>query len=375
MKRKRLVLVAWLAVWLTGCARMVESEAELDDRALFGDDVELVLCDPGENVCGTTCVDLSTSPTDCGACGHDCGGGTCAAGVCQPVAVADAGDLLDAPAALAVNGSAIFWSERTRVRSCPLPDGCVATPTVIATGYSRLRSIAASADKVYFSGCKICDEYHEFYECPVSGCPAPTFRISRTVYGYYRLLIGDTRAYAQESTENLVGCARSSCATTVSRWTLPGLTELYAVETDGSTLYLYGGGNLKTCTDASGCGFLDTLPGSSSVSPTFRARGGSFYWWAAGSPGSIRTCAISGCGAGTALASESNGAVELEVDASGVYWLNGTLGTVRHCPLAGCPGSGPTLLASGRGAIKELTLDAGFAYWIEGNTIVKVAKP
>jgi hypothetical protein len=51
-------------------------------------------CDAGYTACGGTpasgCVDLSTDASNCGACAHPCLGGTCAAGVCQPVVLATA---------------------------------------------------------------------------------------------------------------------------------------------------------------------------------------------------------------------------------------------------------------------------------------------
>jgi cysteine-rich repeat protein len=40
----------------------------------------------GEDGCETT---LTTDPLNCGVCGHDCGGGSCIAGKCQPVQLAD----------------------------------------------------------------------------------------------------------------------------------------------------------------------------------------------------------------------------------------------------------------------------------------------
>jgi hypothetical protein len=46
------------------------------------------VCDPGKADCdkdGLTCeTNLGTDTQNCGACGHDCVGGTCQAAVCQP---------------------------------------------------------------------------------------------------------------------------------------------------------------------------------------------------------------------------------------------------------------------------------------------------
>lgn len=43
-------------------------------------------------LCGDHCVDLESDPDHCGDCDHDCLGGECLAGACQPVVLADAPD-------------------------------------------------------------------------------------------------------------------------------------------------------------------------------------------------------------------------------------------------------------------------------------------
>jgi hypothetical protein len=51
-------------------------------------------CPAGQVSCGTnpgTCVDTSTDEKNCGACGHDCGKGTCVAGACDCAGFTDCG--------------------------------------------------------------------------------------------------------------------------------------------------------------------------------------------------------------------------------------------------------------------------------------------
>ena len=45
-------------------------------------------CPTGATDCGTACADLSSDAKNCGICGHDCLGGTCSSGICQPVMLA-----------------------------------------------------------------------------------------------------------------------------------------------------------------------------------------------------------------------------------------------------------------------------------------------
>jgi hypothetical protein len=57
---------------------------------------------------GAPCVGPSqTDPKNCGACGHDCLGGACDAGVCQPAVVAT-GQL--APTTIAVDQAGVYWT-------------------------------------------------------------------------------------------------------------------------------------------------------------------------------------------------------------------------------------------------------------------------
>lgn len=75
----------------------------------------------GQGVCGYACLagnencngqdadgceaSLATDGTNCGACGHDCGGGACVAGKCQPVTLVSG---LDYPKAIAVGASDVY---------------------------------------------------------------------------------------------------------------------------------------------------------------------------------------------------------------------------------------------------------------------------
>ena len=54
-----------------------------------------------------SCVDVATDPLNCGICGHDCLGGTCAAGKCMPVELAF---VESGGAAIAVDATDVYWS-------------------------------------------------------------------------------------------------------------------------------------------------------------------------------------------------------------------------------------------------------------------------
>lgn len=65
------------------------TETTSTDETTEEDTTDGPMCEPDQTECGTDCVDdLSSDPDHCGACGHSCLGGECAAGVCGPVDLA-----------------------------------------------------------------------------------------------------------------------------------------------------------------------------------------------------------------------------------------------------------------------------------------------
>jgi hypothetical protein len=58
--------------------------------------------------CDGACVDLDTSPDDCGACGHGCLGGECLEGRCQPVQVAEMPNLVGS---IALDSEYVYWMD------------------------------------------------------------------------------------------------------------------------------------------------------------------------------------------------------------------------------------------------------------------------
>lgn len=56
------------------------------------------------------CDAVASNPKHCGTCGHDCQGGTCSGGVCQPVVLASG---QDHPDSIAVDAASIYWTTYT----------------------------------------------------------------------------------------------------------------------------------------------------------------------------------------------------------------------------------------------------------------------
>src|SRR5262249_35669288 len=97
---------------------------------------------------GGPCVDLASDPHNCGQCGHDCGGGSCANGACQPF---EFGPLTDAPViALVTDATRVSGltspadAELGSLSACP-KSGCVGAPESI---FSRVQGGNLGSDGV-----------------------------------------------------------------------------------------------------------------------------------------------------------------------------------------------------------------------------------
>jgi hypothetical protein len=94
-----------------------------------------------ETVCGDSCVDVSSDPRNCGRCGHDCLGGACVSGRCQPVELASGHQF----AFLAVTSTTLFAGWPDGIESIPLPTG---TPVPVANAH--VGGIVASAVDLFW---------------------------------------------------------------------------------------------------------------------------------------------------------------------------------------------------------------------------------
>lgn len=88
---------------------------------------------------GTCTADLLSDPKSCGACGHDCLGGACKTGKCQPVKVVSgqAGVI-----GVAVTPTHLYWAVGKEIRRATLPSG-PPQPYLTGTGDQGYLSIRA----------------------------------------------------------------------------------------------------------------------------------------------------------------------------------------------------------------------------------------
>ena len=69
-------------------------------------------CASPKLACGNACIDVQSDANNCGACNHNCMGGTCVAGKCQPVAIVSNLEVIGMPGALGpigVDGTYLYY--------------------------------------------------------------------------------------------------------------------------------------------------------------------------------------------------------------------------------------------------------------------------
>jgi hypothetical protein len=104
-------------------------------------------CGPGQTACNGVCVDLSSSPQNCGACGHDCLGGACVSHACQPVVLTSGQDL---PTGIAVDETNVYWVNYFGGTVVTIPKGGGA-PVILAEKQDSPRAVAVDATHVYWT--------------------------------------------------------------------------------------------------------------------------------------------------------------------------------------------------------------------------------
>jgi len=361
-----------------------------------------------DSACG---ADTQTDPHHCGVCGHDCLGGACQAGACQPVVLATdpnrvSGFTIDATSVYWTTGSTGYDAgvglSNGTVSKCPL-SGCTGSPTTLATGQDGPESIWVSGNTLYwnnfngasFMQCSVdCNDNATVFvkwaalgpgagfavnatqafftsaplgglieECPVSGCGNPV-----------------TFASGQQTPNQIVIGGANLC------W-----IDLGTMVESGNVVSFFDGG-IMTC-PVGGCdGGPTALARGLSYPLSLAVDGTTAYWIDGATQNALVKCAVGGCNnTPTKLVSNvpNVGLAGVAVDATDAYFggiksvSSGGPATffwqIMKCAIAGC-GNSPTLLYSTQfnygGPLKEIAVDATRIYFVSGDNsqILTLAK-
>jgi len=349
---------------------------QTSDQATPPDQTPLDLGPPcTKTLCGTTCVDTQTSQNHCGQCDRSCGGGSCTAGVCQPIVIASG---LDAPYALAVSGNGVFWARNLVLQSCPKAScvtptsltqgGEVTPPSMGSLGFYGNMMVADGAN-VFWINKGSASNYTTIRKCAASGCTAAGAKTLVDNYTPIRQLTADaTNLYwvEHQGGAHKIALSASSGGQGISGTTTDSEVSIAVDATKvyvASSLIPAAGGGAYDCA-LTGC----SGPKNILFSPAkLLAITGTTL--VGTSSDKVIACTSSGCGAvPVELAAGQTGVSAITADSVGVYWAirgSGTAadGSIRMCKLPTCAG-GVRALAASQAAPVGIVVDGDFVYWV-----------
>jgi hypothetical protein len=344
---------------------------------------------PGlETACGDRCVDLASAVTDCGACAHDCGGGDCTLGVCQPAVVdvqtAGVASFGVGPAEIYFSTPAGMNGEPPKLFACP-KTGCTLAPRQLAAMAFYIGPIVYASGAVVFESAPTQSTTRPaVYACPEAGCPGPPSSLaSDGLNGFVGpLFAAGPRVFYNGGGIGLgfTTCGAGACVDGTSL-AVKGLSALSA---DATRLAFVdtteNGHRLAVCNFTGGtCTPTPLVEGDQSAVQATQLHQDTFYFMVPGRDGfvegKLRACSLADqCATVANLANGLDSPTTLLVDDSGSYWFSKSTPTLQHCAPGTCTG-GAKNLAGPLGAPSQLTADDKFVYWLDAGVIWRVAKP
>lgn len=275
--------------------------------------------------CGVSgCVDTMTSAQHCGACNHDCIGGTCAAGICQPFTLASLGSVGNH---MATDGSNLYLRDSFNIYKCPLP--------TCAGGKQSIASVVGGGN---FGA--------------VAANPAGTYLYFGSFSG-----TGDFRR-----------CALPACSSFETVAT--GQTTIYGITVDANYVYWYDNTTVKSCPTAGAFPCTPTTLSSAGNGVREIASDGSNIYWSnlagqTSGAGFVSRCVLPTCSGGaTSIATGLYSPIKTYYSGGKLYWLNFNSNTITNCTASNCNATKLTFLSTELGtpaaiAIEGTTLFAG----------------
>lgn len=330
---------------------------------------------------GDSCVNTQTDPTNCGACGHDCGGAACSAGLCAPTLLAMAGTGgVAATEPLYDDGTSVYFGSTgsvcnvgggcTTFRKCN-GGGCGMNPAnLTGKGPATGQAFTAIDTTAYWfyggTGLVSCDM--------IGGCnanPNVVWPTTVTSAGGTAMAVDATNIYWSDELNQLISsCPRTGCTTPTTIAMPPNGQQIRkGVATDGTNVFFV---------TATG---IYSVPVAGSATPTVVVTGlggaagialdaTNVYW--AGFSGDIGRCPKTGCSTPTTLHQLSLPAANVLVDGDHLYWSQKTsMSEVGRCTLPAC--DDPVVLAKGKATV-GIAVDATNLFFTDNGSLKRVPK-
>jgi hypothetical protein len=334
-------------------------------------DVTFVPCTAPAAECdgdpATVCeVNLETDPAHCGACNHDCQGGACSAGKCQPVTVWSG----PTPTRLALDDTFVYFVNWNGggVFKVPKTGGAAQT---LATGQKSVR-VGLDDTHVYWTN----EIGSAILRVPKAlGAQQTVTNQANTPYGFAvgasSIYFAELRAGGSVASVPKSGGAPNPIAT--------GENWPFEVTLTASHLYwtqLANNAALRRAPLAGGP--AETVLGGL-ANPTAVTNDGTNLYLAVLGNGANKSQIFSiaiASGASSLIADAQAQPRGLAVDEQHLYWTNGGNGTVMRIAKDGSDNLVPTLMASGGIEPLGIAIDATTVFWADdkANQVQRVAK-
>lgn len=337
--------------------------------------------------CSTNCINPQTEAANCGSCGHDCLGGTCSGGKCQPAVVVPSLGLYSF--VFGVDSQYVYYSDCSDIYTCY--SYRVSKSAVNATGASLTSEICAG-QYVLGNTMYMFRNQQPGFLCTIGSTCAPNNPSNWFANGYLAVFKTPSPSYfadvevggtAANTTLSITWYSATKVSQGNASWVLQPIS-LQGFHAVGNSVYW-----LDT-TD-------DTLNGTNGFPPATVQ-----YLQLAGSVGTVgiadanaQSILLSNYntnylsrvplpgGLGSAAPQQIAGATGTKnatEDANGIYWFD-TTGILNRCSAPTCSNS--TIMVSGQAPgvtsltpdLGKLYQDASALYWVNGQgQVVRLAK-
>lgn len=316
-------------------------------------------------------VNLAGDPRHCGRCFHDCLGGTCNDGQCQPFVVANDVGTLEA---ITVDATHVYWIKvgpgglSGELRRAPLDGG--APEPLFSQSSIPSQEIAVHGGRVYFGhntpGTSI-------VSCPVTGCDggAPRLEVGGATDVSMVRVVGQRLYFVQPTEGEVASCVLPCQGGPVA--TVPDTAanpQRAAANVAGAVAWTLGTGTLVQVKPA-GANTATNVEVDDLATGIVIADGVVYAQRQTRGPAYIE---IGDGGPAVDLTTEVlTGSEEIAVDAEGIYFTEPAGGgVVTICPRSGCT-TGVRRVRQQQGA-RGITTDATSIYWTRRDAVMRLAK-
>jgi hypothetical protein len=324
-------------------------------------------CPGNQQNCNNQCTDTSSDKHNCGMCTHDCLGGACSNGTCQPVSVASQ---LGQSNGIALDSNYVYWANITgpqngpgSVMKCALV-GCT-TPTKLATGSNAPWDVAVNGSYVFWTGAGD----GSINRANLDGTNQKAIVTGQ--FGPWPIAIDGSFVYWGENVgSGVIGKAAFDGT---------GVQNLATGQADTQALIVVNGlaiwANVGSMTVAScatgGCGLTPNNI-ATSANTAYVAADGNYVYWTDYTASAVRRAGLNGSNPTSLVTGQSDCNGPIVVDAQGIYWeANGNI--MR----AALDGTQVKVLAPSQSTTNGLAVNATAVYWsniLSGGSVEMVAK-